>query len=200
MTQAARRNDVERTGSMTKQKILATAQELFANNGYNGTTVQAIASRLDLTDPAIYYHFRSKRHIFDSLLQSSGAGQFVAADNEVPSREDLIDRMMSTFNAYARQPDMLRMLFRQQYRGDPASNQRRRETMATFQATLAPLFTRLYGETGPSVLEAVGLVTLGIIWDAILSYGHGFAQVVEQPWFAQRARKLFEIAMPPVPA
>jgi len=198
MAQAARSTDFERTGSLTKQRILAAAQELFASNGYTGTTVRAIASRLDLTDPAIYYHFRSKRQIFDALLQGPRVSHQLALDDAAASREELVECMFTTVTAYTRQPDMLRMLFRQQFGGDPASNLRRRESTARFQAMLAAPFAALYGERGPAILEALGIVTSGILWDAIVTHGARFTDVVAQPSFARRVRNLMELAMPPV--
>jgi AcrR family transcriptional regulator len=52
----------------TKQRILAIAGELFARQGYTGTTIADIARELGTTTAALYYHFPSKADILIGLL------------------------------------------------------------------------------------------------------------------------------------
>ena len=47
----------------TKERILATALELFSQNGYDGTNVREIAASLGLVKSALYRHFSSKEEI-----------------------------------------------------------------------------------------------------------------------------------------
>lgn len=54
--------------SDTKRKILETALTLFAQDGYEGVSVSAIAGALGLTKGALYRHYRDKQDIFDSIL------------------------------------------------------------------------------------------------------------------------------------
>ncbi len=54
--------------SDTKRKILETALELFARDGYEAVSVSAIAGALGLTKGALYRHYRDKQDIFDSIL------------------------------------------------------------------------------------------------------------------------------------
>jgi AcrR family transcriptional regulator len=42
----------------TRARILAIALELFAEQGFAGTSVADIAGRLGTTKAALYYHFR----------------------------------------------------------------------------------------------------------------------------------------------
>lgn len=52
----------------TVNKILDTAQRLFAEKGYEKTTIQDIVDGLDgLTKGAVYHHFKSKDEIIDAL-------------------------------------------------------------------------------------------------------------------------------------
>ena len=41
----------------TKERILETALELFAQNGYLGTSMNDIAARLGFTKAALYKHY-----------------------------------------------------------------------------------------------------------------------------------------------
>jgi len=51
----------------TRQQILETAQRLFADIGYDATSLQMIADEMGLTKAAVYYHFRAK----DEILQAA---------------------------------------------------------------------------------------------------------------------------------
>lgn len=49
--------------------ILMTALELFARDGYEAVSVRNIAEKLDITKGALYRHFKSKRDIFDCIVE-----------------------------------------------------------------------------------------------------------------------------------
>ncbi|MFD0657356.1 TetR/AcrR family transcriptional regulator [Thermocatellispora tengchongensis] len=51
----------------TRERILRAAQELFAQHGYQQTSVRAIAERLGLTKTAVLYHFGTKAEILSAL-------------------------------------------------------------------------------------------------------------------------------------
>jgi AcrR family transcriptional regulator len=52
----------------TRERILSVANELFIEQGYEGTSLREIADRLGITKAALYYHFRSKDEILATLL------------------------------------------------------------------------------------------------------------------------------------
>ena len=53
----------------TKEKILLTALQLFARDGYEAVSVRNIAEELDITKGALYRHYKNKRDIFDSIVE-----------------------------------------------------------------------------------------------------------------------------------
>jgi AcrR family transcriptional regulator len=53
----------------TRQQILQTAQRLFADRGYDATSLQMIADELGLTKAAVYYHFRAKSEILHATMR-----------------------------------------------------------------------------------------------------------------------------------
>jgi AcrR family transcriptional regulator len=55
--------------SDTRARIQRVALELFAEHGYDGTSLREIAERLDVTKAALYYHFKSKEDIVASLVE-----------------------------------------------------------------------------------------------------------------------------------
>ncbi|MGN0450299.1 MAG: TetR/AcrR family transcriptional regulator [Ruminococcus sp.] len=52
----------------TKGKILLTALQLFARDGYEAVSVRNIAEELGMTKGALYRHYKNKRDIFDSIV------------------------------------------------------------------------------------------------------------------------------------
>ena len=55
--------------SVTKERILETALNLFAREGYAGVSMADIAGELGITKGALYRHYAGKRDIFESILR-----------------------------------------------------------------------------------------------------------------------------------
>lgn len=53
----------------TKQRILTEALKLFSVNGYEAVTVEQIATAVGVKAPSLYKHYKSKRDIFDSIVE-----------------------------------------------------------------------------------------------------------------------------------
>lgn len=53
----------------TRQRIQDVALGLFAEQGYEKTSLREIAERLDVTKAALYYHFKTKEEIIVSLFE-----------------------------------------------------------------------------------------------------------------------------------
>ncbi|MBS1880322.1 MAG: TetR family transcriptional regulator [Actinobacteria bacterium] len=46
-----------------RERILTVATTLFYRQGYGGTSMNAIAAELDISAPALYWHFKSKQEL-----------------------------------------------------------------------------------------------------------------------------------------
>ncbi len=57
-----------RTRADTKARILDTAEELFMEHGYEGTSLRRITSSADVNLAAVNYHFGSKEELFQAVL------------------------------------------------------------------------------------------------------------------------------------
>ena len=55
----------------TKEKILDAALTLFAENGYNGTSVERIADSVGIKAPSLYKHFKGKEDILNSIIDAA---------------------------------------------------------------------------------------------------------------------------------
>ncbi|MEU8678913.1 helix-turn-helix domain-containing protein [Streptomyces sp. NPDC048560] len=53
----------------TRQRIQDVALELFADQGYEKTSLREIAEHLDVTKAALYYHFKTKEDILNSIFE-----------------------------------------------------------------------------------------------------------------------------------
>ena len=59
----------------TKERILRIALELFAQNGYLGTSMNHIACQLGHTKAALYKHYTSKQEILDKIVETQRTGK-----------------------------------------------------------------------------------------------------------------------------
>jgi len=61
-----------RRGPLTRKQILDASLKLFSDKGFVRTSVRDIAQAAGITDAAIYYHFASKRDLFEALIEERG--------------------------------------------------------------------------------------------------------------------------------
>ena len=53
----------------TKRKIFETSMKLFAEKGYDATSVEEITATVGVAKGTLYYHFSSKEEIFNFLIE-----------------------------------------------------------------------------------------------------------------------------------
>ena len=56
-------------GRERREKILAAANEVFANQGFRGASLSSIAERVGLSEPGLLHHFRSKEELLLEVLK-----------------------------------------------------------------------------------------------------------------------------------
>ena len=66
-TNVGRRTQAERTEATTTALVDA-ARELFARDGYEATSLAAVASHASVTKGAVYHHFDGKRQLFEAVF------------------------------------------------------------------------------------------------------------------------------------
>lgn len=72
----------------TKERILETALELFAQRGYLGTSMSDIAGELGITKGALYKHYTSKQEILGSIVERMNKMDYERAEEyEMPEAE-----------------------------------------------------------------------------------------------------------------
>lgn len=87
--------------SDTKDRIRAVAMELFAERGYEKTSLREIAERLGVTKAALYYHFRTKEDIVVSLSDDlrRGIDDIVAWAGQTPPGRDRAEQILRRYGA-----------------------------------------------------------------------------------------------------
>lgn len=84
----------------TREQILNVARALFADKGYDATSMREIAQAVNISKPALYYHFDSKEEILRALVDESiqlTAELIAWTKQQTPSREVRVE----VFNRWA---------------------------------------------------------------------------------------------------
>lgn len=80
--------------SVTETSLIAAATRLFAERGYNGTSVADLANELGLTTASLYYHVQGKQDLLLRVLETGMSGFLVrleaVADTDVDARDRLL--------------------------------------------------------------------------------------------------------------
>lgn len=100
-------------------RILEVAAKLFARKGYAGCSIREICSEAGVTKPVLYYHFRSKEHLYLELMQeifretSKNLMKLSEANGSI--REGLIDYVSAEFRNCKSDPVGVMLLFRMMF-------------------------------------------------------------------------------------
>lgn len=75
---------------VTRAQILDAAEELFATNGYHGTSLRSIARAIDMTHAGVLIHFTSKEAVLvEVLLRMEEQSRAVAESSDMASMPPL---------------------------------------------------------------------------------------------------------------
>lgn len=64
------RPNVRRSGEESRRKILSAASDVFAEHGYEKTSVREVARRSGISVGGIYLYFRNKEELYTGLMRS----------------------------------------------------------------------------------------------------------------------------------
>lgn len=135
----------------TKERILATALEMFSQNGYAGTNIRELTASLGLVKSSMYRHFESKEEIWNTLLDEMIAyydDRFGSPEHLPPVPETLdelaaMTMRMVDFTIHDEKIIMTRKLLTiEQFRDDRA----RELATKHFLTGLKEMFTRIFAE------------------------------------------------------
>jgi AcrR family transcriptional regulator len=155
--------------------ILNAATEFFSNRGYAGASIREICKAAGVTKPVLYYHFRSKEHLYLELMLDI----FNQTRNDLlrlskfkgALRDRLILYVHSQFINSKKDPDINRLLFRMMFSPEgeyPYFNfvkefKRERKVVAGFIREQFP-------EVKPSDPELISTALMGMMLIAMLEF------------------------------
>jgi AcrR family transcriptional regulator len=113
--------------SATPERILDAALVSFGTRGYDGTSLDALASSLGVTKQTILYWFPSKEELLAALIDRSAGELAAAMQSALDGAGDGWDRVeavvRSVFRLAARRPELLGLVREVSRLGPPAATQ-----------------------------------------------------------------------------
>jgi AcrR family transcriptional regulator len=165
-----------------RSAILDAALEVFSRRGYNGASIDEIATAAGISKALIYEHFPSKKDLHVSLLERHVQDIFVALARTADTREPGEVRLRNGVNAFLEwaetHREAFRLLFRDTFESDVADALIRLQNQAT--GAIAALMASEPAKKGPQdrevdfalAIEAMaqqlsgGVQSLAIWWQA----------------------------------
>jgi len=99
-----------------RDAIVKAATRLFAEKGFAATSIREICQSAGITKPVLYYHFRSKEHLYQELMldifNHSSKTLLGISKLRGSLRERLIRYLSTEFSDAKRDPIQVQFLFR----------------------------------------------------------------------------------------
>jgi len=99
MTSLSRR---KRDRERNTNEIIDAAEKIFFSRGFNKTTMETIASELELTKPALYRYFKNKEDLYYAVLLRGTIILSEMMEHEVTSKKTGIEKIHATGIAFCK--------------------------------------------------------------------------------------------------
>ncbi len=162
-------SDARAPSSDRREQLLQVAQKIFAERGYQATTMDDLAAAAGFTKPILYQHFSSKEALYNEIVQSMAQHLLqelgAATQGESTPRGMVEAAFRAYFTIVVNQTDVFRLLFLQAPIGDHAKEIRRVESLVTsFIETFIPL------ESDPRIRRQIAASIVGMAEGAATSW------------------------------
>ncbi|MFF8972762.1 TetR/AcrR family transcriptional regulator [Streptomyces sp. NPDC014995] len=156
----------------TRERLVATARDLFLRNGYGATSLSQVAETAGYSKGAVYSNFRNKDYLCLAVLDDIRTEQLTLLTDSV-MREGRIDDRLATFAAWGEAHigdeawTTLEVEFLIRARHDDELRREITARVGAIREALAQLLDALAGELGatlamPADQAAMTLLSLGI--------------------------------------
>lgn len=85
-----------------RSKIIEVATELFMSQGFSATSTRQISNLLDITQPAIYHHFRNKEHLYSEVIDHFAANVGLSL-NAILSKKQSSEETLTNMALYLKE-------------------------------------------------------------------------------------------------
>ena len=110
----------------TKRKIFEASMKLFANKGYDATSIEEITATVGVAKGTLYYHFSSKEEIFNFLIEEGMKLLHNSIDIKIDKLPSYIDKLKAVIliqiKIVVKYEDLITILL-SQFWGNEARNQ-----------------------------------------------------------------------------
>jgi AcrR family transcriptional regulator len=159
------------TAAARREVIADAAAVLFAEHGYRGASIEAIARASGVTPPVVYEHFDSKRELYRDLLERHFAELREVWGEHFVGDDPFEQRIAASFDAWfayvEAHPFAGRVLFR--YSTDPEIETDHAEVAARSRAAILPLFAAEPGsENVAGSVEGEGIEMVWVVLRGVL--------------------------------
>jgi len=94
------RSGVRGSGETLPRRVLRVATALFAERGYQGTSLREVAAAAGCTKPALYYHFGNKESLFLAALRTEAEALTDLLDASLAQAGSVRDRLVDAIRAF----------------------------------------------------------------------------------------------------
>ena len=146
----------------TRAALLQAATRLFAERGFYGTSIAAVAQELGLTKQALIHHFGSKERLYGEVLRQI-ADELVAAMIEATSdnadAKTQLEQLLAQIHENRRnRPEQVQLLIRELLDNRPRAERAESWYLKPFLKGLVALVQRVPGWESASEAEALTAV------------------------------------------
>jgi AcrR family transcriptional regulator len=157
-----------------REVIERAATAVFAERGYHGASMDEIARRSEVSAPVIYDHFKSKKALYEHLIDRHYAELrkiwFGFAETGQPLGQWFVESVDAWFGYVGKHPFAGRLLFRDTT-GDPAIAASHRRIQRRSRKLLLPLVA----EVAPRHPDVSDAVATELVWESMRSVLQGLA-------------------------
>ena len=87
-------------GRATRDQLIEVATRLFAEHGYEGTSIEAVLSAAGVSRGALYHHFAGKEALFEAVVSAVSDQVTIELTAAVRGRDDPLDAMRTAALAW----------------------------------------------------------------------------------------------------
>ena len=88
--------------ALKKQRILEEASQLFFEKGYDGSTLEALAKRMNVTKPFIYTYYKGKSDLLAAICETGIQESILAVDRAMAQETCALDQLKAALAGAAR--------------------------------------------------------------------------------------------------